>query len=70
MATHKLLFALFEHTATMFKVSYNPIPSATDIVNLSQTSSNLRKIRHALQAKGKYFASIKNSTVLVMNRFT
>ena len=52
VATHKLLSAMFEHTATMLKVAYNPKPSATDIVNASQATSNLRKILHALQAKG------------------
>ena len=53
LATHKLLSAMFEHTATMHKATYNPKPSATDIVNVSQATSNLRKILHALQAKGR-----------------
>ena len=58
VATHKLLSAMFEHTATMLKVAYNPKPSATDIVNVSQAASNLRKILHALQAKGTVWGHV------------
>ena len=58
VATHKLLSAMFEHAATMLKVAYNPKPSATDIVYVSQAASNLRKILHALQAKGTVWGHV------------
>ena len=57
VATHKLPSAMFEHTATMLKVAYNPKPGATDILNVSQAASNLRKILHALQARGTQYGA-------------
>ena len=58
VATHKLLSAMFEHTATMRKVAYSPKPSATDIVNVSQAASNLCNLLHALRAKGTMWGHI------------